>query len=98
LSRLWGWQLSGLLCDIVNLYKKRKILDDTAMSFPHSGGQNCNPVVVPPETKSYANFSKVKREKQWIAHVMKHISSEKVICLIVTVIKLMGKLYLQLKV
>jgi hypothetical protein len=29
-----AWQLSGLLRDIVNLYKKSKTLDETAMSFP----------------------------------------------------------------
>ena len=71
-----AWQLSGLLQDIVNLYKKSKTLDETAMSFPYGNGKNCNLVVVP-ETNSYANFSKVNREKQWIAQIMKHMSSEK---------------------
>jgi hypothetical protein len=71
-----AWQLSGLLRDIVNLYKKSKTLDDTAMSFPYGNGKNCNLVVVP-ETNSYANLLKLNREKQGIAEIMKQMSSKK---------------------
>jgi hypothetical protein len=71
-----AWQLSRVLRDIVNLYKKSKTLDETAMSFPYGNSKNCNLFVVP-ETNSCANFSKLNREKQWIAQIMKHMLSEK---------------------
>jgi hypothetical protein len=76
LGGLPTWQLSGLLRDIVNLYKKSKTLDETNMSFSYGNGRNCNLVVVP-ETNSYANFCKLNREKKWIAQIMKHMSAEK---------------------
>jgi hypothetical protein len=73
---LLAWHHSGPLCDIVNLYKKSKTLHETAMSFPYGNGKDWNLAVVP-KTNSYANFSKLNREKQWIAQIMKHMSSEK---------------------
>jgi hypothetical protein len=71
-----AWQLYGLLHDIVNLYQK-KARPLMRLLCPFHKVMEILQFSCCTKTNSYASFSKLNREKQWIAQIMKHMSSEK---------------------